>query len=147
MKEIDFNDINEKRDYYFRTRELANANVIESAKRLDYLIFSFTGGALLLLANIVGKFTSYRLILLAALIFLILALLMHVLSYEESIKYNKKVVKKLDDWFNAGLSSNSFELPHAEEYEGRSKLDRLAFCLMIFGIILIASFIAINTLV
>ena len=146
MSEIDFDDIKEKKAFYHTMRGLANDNIVRNGKALDYITFAFTGGALLMLANIIGDFDYYRGFLLLSFILLILALLCHSFSYEQSIKYNKKVVKNLDDWYNRGLLSSYFELPSTKEYEGRSALDQTSFWFMISGILSLAIFIILNTM-
>jgi len=141
-----------KEEFYNQMRALANDSVVRSGRQLDNIVFIGATGGLVLSITVVEVFGRESLdtlpILIASISLFITALIMHVISYNYSVYYNKeKVIKDLDSWRDKEFEGG-FRLPKSQlkEYVGRNWVDLLSSIFVILGIISLAIFVFINLL-
>ncbi|MCZ7601637.1 MAG: hypothetical protein M5R37_02160 [Melioribacteraceae bacterium] len=106
-------------DYYNKSREESNRNLIRSAKSIDYILFSITTGIIILSIQFLGSINVLSFLqllpLFISLIFSMLTIVFYSLAFFSSVKYNKKVIDKLDSWESNDFDEN-FSLPEKSNW-------------------------------
>lgn len=142
-----------KENFYENMRADANDNVVRAGQRLDYIIFIITTGAFIvsvdILFNIQLETIDFIVLLLLSWLCLLFSIVLHSKEYRDSANYNKRVIKKLDDWYDKNYEGK-FILPkdnkNEKNYKPRDLWDVPAFSFGLLGLLLLVLFVSINIL-
>jgi hypothetical protein len=132
-------------EYYTKERNSLNQDLIRESSKSDNAKLLVITGTILLSINFAATLETIqdKLWLIGGLIFLVFALIFHLMSFEYATKWYEDNVDKMDAWKENNFTPPQFKTSEKFKSEGR-QANKWTFIFLVMGILTIGIFALIN---